>query len=209
MASGGWYVNETNNSAGVYTKIWVTHGITASTFMGPYPSASAAKNAAQGLLGSQSLTGWQGDLAVLGGALGAAGSMAGGGSPSPSAISGGESAGESAGTSSLAGLADIGDLAHRLTEAATWERVGEVLLGGILLYAGVKALASGTAVGNAAKSATKPVTKAAKAGATVAAPEARFAGRVAAKKIAPKTTARVASHRAQVRQYGGKRAYLS
>lgn len=107
----------------------------------------------------------------------------------------------------LAGIADIGDFFHRLTEKQTWVRVGEVAVGGILLFAGVKALASGTTAGSVAKTATKPVKSATKTAASVAAPEFRLARRVAAKKVAPKTTARVAAHRAQVRQYGAKRPW--
>lgn len=49
-------------------------------------------------------------------------------------------------------LNDIGDFFHRLTEAATWERVGEVAVGVILLYIGVKALTQDTAVAKSAKS---------------------------------------------------------
>ena len=48
-------------------------------------------------------------------------------------------------------LADVGDFFHRLTEAATWERVGEIAAGVILLYVGVKALTQGTQAGKAAK----------------------------------------------------------
>jgi len=48
-------------------------------------------------------------------------------------------------------LADVGDFFHRLTEAATWERAGEILVGVIILYIGIKSLSEGTAAGNAAK----------------------------------------------------------
>lgn len=108
---------------------------------------------------------------------------------------------------SLAPLGDIGDFFHRLTEASTWTRVGEVALGGILLYAGVRAMSHGSAtVGTGArKVAVKPVKTVARKAAKVAVPEARLATRTVAKKAAPKTTARVASHRAQVAKYGGKR----
>lgn len=68
----------------------------------------------------------------------------------------------------LTPLGSIGDFFHRLTEKETWIRVGEVALGGILIYAGVRALSSGTAVGQAAKSAAKPVKKVAKATKTTA-----------------------------------------
>ena len=101
----------------------------------------------------------------------------------------------------LTGIDAIGDFFHRLTEGETWTRVGEVVLGVILLYAGVKAL---TGAGSATKAASSPVKKAAKAGASIAVPEARLASRVAAKRIAPKTTSRVAAHRTQVAKYGGK-----
>lgn len=39
----------------------------------------------------------------------------------------------------LAPLADIGDFFHRLTEASTWLRVGEVVAGLLLVYIGLKA----------------------------------------------------------------------
>jgi hypothetical protein len=101
------------------------------------------------------------------------------------------------------GLNDIGDFFHRLTEGSTWTRVGEVVLGGILLYAGIRALTRGATASPTAKPVTSPVRKAAK----VAVPEARLATRVAAKRVAPKTTARVASHRARVAKYGAKKPY--
>ena len=106
----------------------------------------------------------------------------------------------------LTGLASIGDFFHRLTEKQTWARVGEVAVGGILLIAGLRALSSGSpAVGSGArKAAAKPVRKVAQ----VVVPEARLATRVAAKRAAPKTTARVAVHRARVRKYGAKRPAL-
>jgi hypothetical protein len=109
----------------------------------------------------------------------------------------------------LGGIADIGDFFHRLTEKSTWTRVGEVALGGILLYAGVRALANGSAVAGsgARKSAVKPAKKVVKKAAGVAAPELRLATRVASKKVAPKTTGRVVAHRATVAKYGGKTPY--
>lgn len=48
-------------------------------------------------------------------------------------------------------LADVGDFFHRLTEAATWERVGEIAAGIVLLYVGIKAVTQNTAAGGAAK----------------------------------------------------------
>jgi hypothetical protein len=122
-----------------------------------------------------------------------------------------ESSEAGSGGNPLSGVDAIGDFFHRLTEKSTWTRVGEVAVGGILLYAGVRALSQGNAVAGAAKKAgsvaTKPVRKVAKAGVTAAVPEARLAGRIAAKRVAPKATARVASHRAQVKQYGAKKPY--
>lgn len=109
----------------------------------------------------------------------------------------------------LGGLADVGDFFHRLTEKSTWVRVGEVALGGILLYAGVRALSSGSTVAGsgARKSAVKPAKKVVKKAAGVAAPELRLATRVASKRVAPKTTARVAQHRATVAKYGAPTPY--
>lgn len=109
----------------------------------------------------------------------------------------------------LHGLEAIGDFFQRLTQPATWVRVGEVALGGILIYAGVRALSHGSAVaGSGARaSATRPVKKVATKAAKVVVPEARLATRVAAKKAAPKTTARVAAHRENVRKYGAKKPF--
>lgn len=104
----------------------------------------------------------------------------------------------------LGGIEAVGDFFHRLTEPQTWTRVGEVIAGGILLYAGIRALAHGS--GNAAtRAGAKPVRSVAKTTARVVVPEARLAGRIAAKRAAPRTTARIAGHRAQVRKYGAKR----
>lgn len=38
------------------------------------------------------------------------------------------------------GLPAIGDFFHRLSQKATWERVGEIALGALLLYVGLKAI---------------------------------------------------------------------
>lgn len=108
----------------------------------------------------------------------------------------------------LAPLADIGNFFHALVQPHTWARVGEVVLGGILIYAGVKALSSGSTVNRGVRSAGSTVTKPVRKAAKIAVPEARLAGRVAAKRVAPKTTKRVAAHRAQVRKYGAKQPYV-
>lgn len=106
-------------------------------------------------------------------------------------------------------MQDIGNFFHTLTQSSTWARVGEVAIGGILLFIGVRALSQGSsAVGSGArKSVSRPAKKAATKVIKVAAPEARLATRVAAKKAAPKTTARVAAHRANVAKYGQKKPY--
>lgn len=100
-------------------------------------------------------------------------------------------------------IADVGDFFHRLTEKSTWTRVGEVGVGGLLLYAGIRALTHGTSTNVAGKAAAKPVRKVTKTAAKVVVPEARLAARVTAKRVAPRATA----HRAQVRKYGAKRRY--
>jgi hypothetical protein len=109
----------------------------------------------------------------------------------------------------LTGLAAIGDFFQRLTQKNTWTRVGEVALGGILLYAGIRAISHGSTVAGAGarQSAARPIKRATKTVARVAVPEARLATRTISKKAAPKTTARVASHRAQVAKYGAKKPY--
>jgi hypothetical protein len=108
--------------------------------------------------------------------------------------------------SGLAPLVDVGQFFHALTEGKTWTRVAEVAVGGILVYAGVRALAQGSTVNrgvrNATSTVTKPVRKTAKATVRIAAPEVRLGTRVAAKRVAPKTTSRIAAHRQQVRRYG-------
>lgn len=109
----------------------------------------------------------------------------------------------------LSGINAIGDFFQRLTEKQTWERVAEFALGGVLIYVGVRAVAHGSpTVGSGArKSVTKPVRKVASGVASVAVPEARLAVRAASKKAAPKTTSRVAAHRANVQKYGAKKPY--
>jgi hypothetical protein len=113
--------------------------------------------------------------------------------------------------SGLAPLVDIGQFFHALTEGKTWTRVAEVAVGSILVYAGVRALASGSTVNrgvrNATSTVTKPVRRTTKAAVKVAVPEVRLARRTAAKRVAPKTTARVAAHRQQVAKYGAKKPY--
>jgi hypothetical protein len=69
-------------------------------------------------------------------------------------------------TSALGGINAIGDFFNRLTEKNTWLRVGEVVAGLLLLYIGLKATTSGTAVGNIVK---QNVDTAKRAGKTVAA----------------------------------------
>jgi hypothetical protein len=63
----------------------------------------------------------------------------------------------------LSGVNAIGDFFNRLSEKATWIRVGEVIVGGVILFIGIHALASGTAVSNASKAVAKPAKKASKA----------------------------------------------
>ena len=52
--------------------------------------------------------------------------------------------------SPLGGIAAIGDFFGRLTEANTWIRVAEFVLGAALIIVGLAKLASGTAAGKAA-----------------------------------------------------------
>jgi hypothetical protein len=62
----------------------------------------------------------------------------------------------------LAGVGAIGDFFNRITEPNTWLRVGEVVVGLLILYIGLKATTAQTPVGNAVKSAAAPAKKAAK-----------------------------------------------
>lgn len=81
---------------------------------------------------------------------------------------------------SVSPLTNVDDFAHRLTEKATWIRVGEVVLGGILLFVGIHAITRGSEAASAAKSVTRPVKKAAKTGIQIALPEATPAVRASA-----------------------------
>lgn len=58
-------------------------------------------------------------------------------------------------TSPLSGIAAIGDFFQRLTQASTWIRAAEVLLGLGLIIVGLAELAKGTSVGRAAAKAGK------------------------------------------------------
>jgi hypothetical protein len=55
----------------------------------------------------------------------------------------------------LSGIAAVGDFFGRLSQANTWIRVAEVLLGAALLIIGLAKLASGTQVGHAAAGLAK------------------------------------------------------
>lgn len=66
----------------------------------------------------------------------------------------------------LAGVGAIGDFFNRLTQGNTWLRVGEVVVGLMILYIGLKATTAQTPVGNAVKSATAPAKRVAKAAGT-------------------------------------------
>jgi hypothetical protein len=107
----------------------------------------------------------------------------------------------------LAPLTSIGDFFHRLTESQTWIRVAEVIGGGLVLFIGVRALTSQTAVSTATKSVTRPAKKVVRAGASVAVPEYKAARRVSharkiaverAKPSAPRTS-HIYHHRAPVK----------
>lgn len=60
-----------------------------------------------------------------------------------------------AANSNLGGLASIGQFFDRLSEASTWIRVGEVLLGLALVIVGAAKLFSNTSVGRAAEKVGK------------------------------------------------------
>lgn len=181
-----YWVGSKNPNSNATQYLYVTSNPNSSgVIAGPYATLLEAR-AAELQIGKSGTTGILGVIGDL-----------------PGAVSAGANA-EPGVASPLAGLSDIGDFFHRLTESSTWIRVGEVLLGVILLYAGVRAV---TASSGARQPAAKPVKQAASKAASVAAPEARLATRTVAKKVAPKTTARVASHRAAVRKYGAKQPY--
>lgn len=186
-----WWVIQTVDSSGKLSTQFVQASAKPSApfngnVFGPY----ASKAAAQAAVGSGG----------LGGAVGA-GISAGLGSATQGAV------GQPPQYSNP--LEDVGNFFRALTQSSTWVRVGEVLAGGILLYAGVRALAQGSPIAGtqARKAVTRPAKKVATKAVKVAVPEARLATRVAAKRVAPKTTARVAKHRERVRRYGGKTPY--
>ena len=55
----------------------------------------------------------------------------------------------------LSGINAIGDFANRLTQGNTWLRVGEVIVGLMILYVGLNAVMKGTPIETATHSATK------------------------------------------------------
>lgn len=71
-------------------------------------------------------------------------------SPTPTASYTGQG-----GITSIPGLSQIGDFFGALTQASTWIRVAEVLIGLGLIITGVSRLMSGTPIGNAAETAGK------------------------------------------------------
>jgi hypothetical protein len=79
---------------------------------------------------------------------GIAGALIGAGGQSPAAAVANSS-------TTLTGLAAIGDFFQRLTQGATWIRIAEGILGLGLIIVGLAKLASGTAVGKAAARAGK------------------------------------------------------
>lgn len=87
--------------------------------------------------------------------------------PTPGGAVVGAGATGAAAADSLSGINAIGDFFQRLTQSATWVRVAEVVVGGLVLYVGLKGLTSGTPVGNAVKSAKSGAGKAIKTGALV------------------------------------------
>lgn len=118
MSNVQWWGNELDKN-GVFTKVWVTNHETPQTFMGPFPTEAAAKQAVSKVLGTQTLTGWQAGIAELG----AAGGFATGGS-------GGVAAGLNAGES-------VGNFFHGLNLGEWILRIGEIVLGVVLVGVGI------------------------------------------------------------------------
>jgi hypothetical protein len=186
-----WWVKQVSANS---NKVAVTSNASDPLVIaGPYDTQAKAQTAAH----------W---INLRGGAGGSLGTII---SDLPTALKAGEQAATPSIPNPLTGVDAIGDFFHRLTESSTWVRVGEVALGGILVYAGLRALTHGSTVAgsSARKSVTKPVRTVTKKAAKAVVPEARLASRVVAKRAAPKTTAKIASHRAQVKKYGGKTPY--
>lgn len=115
--TGKWYADETDKN-GVFTKVWVQDkGIDSDTFLGPYATEADAKKAAEGIVGTKTLTGWRGLVAELQVGATAVKSVGGLGNP-------------------LSGIDAIGNFFDKLGQANTWERAGLVLLGIILIGVG-------------------------------------------------------------------------
>jgi len=145
-----WYVDATTNSSGEFDKVWVVDKEDADTIAGTYRSEAAAKLAAEEIFGTQSLTGWRGSLAVIGGALGGAGDYEATGNISPNAITSGEQAGQIG-----------GDFFNLLTSKNLWIRLAEGAVALILLDVGLKAFTNHSVIETVAKKATKGAATAA------------------------------------------------
>lgn len=98
----------------------------------------------------------------------------------------------------LTGVDAIGNFFDKLGEGSTWVRVAEFVVGGLILYVGLKASLSQTAAGNTLGSAARKTKSAAS---KTLLPEASFATHKVAKRVAPKSTARVAAHRQSLKTY--------
>lgn len=135
-----YYVNVVTHTIQQQSNPLLGHAMLAAGYVGPFDWA----NAQAAVIGAKFEAG---NAAGTAGALGTVQNAAG-------AASGA--------VSNLGGLSAIGDFFNRLTQSNTWLRVGEVVVGVLILYIGLKATTAQTPVGNAVKSATAPVKKAAR-----------------------------------------------
>jgi hypothetical protein len=116
-----YYVNAVTGTIQRQSNAALAAGLHAAGFLGPYTWAEA-KGIAAGI-----------------GATGANNPGGAGATPTPTTLG-----------NPLSGIAAVGDFFQRLTQGATWIRVGEVLLGVALIIVGIAKLAIDTPAGKAA-----------------------------------------------------------
>jgi hypothetical protein len=132
MAANDYYVSVTGTIQAQSNPI-LAQGLKLAGWSGPYSMTDAkdvANNVAERIAASDA-------------------TVAGAGSSTPATAA-------SAANNASSAMNDIGNFFHELSEAAVWERAGEVLVGVLLLYIGLKGLA--TPAGQSVKSQTLPKT---------------------------------------------------
>lgn len=110
---------------------------------GPYSSVSqvAAKLSTLNL-GSQQITVYSDAGQVLGSINASSGQTSTSAGNTENTLIGGASSGSGASVSNIPGAGTIDDLINFIKQPAIWERVGEVVVGLIILYVGIKSIAT-------------------------------------------------------------------